>query len=52
MIQLSSLADIVALGGFNPNKYLNPNPVMSQPQPFTSQFGYSTQGFVPPHLLH
>jgi len=49
MIQLSSLADIVALGGFNPNKYLGPSPTSSYaPQPFASQFG-GFQG--PPHLM-
>lgn len=49
MIQLSSLADIVALGGFNPNKYLGPSPTASYaPQPFVSQFG-GFQG--PPHLM-
>jgi hypothetical protein len=49
MIQLSSLADIVALGGFNPNKYLGPSPAPNYaPQPFASQFG-GFQG--PPHLM-
>lgn len=53
MIQLSSLADIVALGGFNPNKYLTPAPMpFSAPQPFSSQFAHTSQGFVPPHILH
>lgn len=52
MIQLTSLADIVALGGFNPNKYLSPQPMpFGAPQPFASQFGYQ-QSFVPPHILH
>ena len=32
MIQISSLTDIMALGGFNPNKYLSP-----QPMPFNNQ---------------
>ena len=32
MIQISSLTDIMALGGFNPNKYLSP-----QPMPFGNQ---------------
>lgn len=44
MIQLSSLADIVALGGFNPNKYLTPQPQpYGAPQPF-----YGQPSFVPP----
>lgn len=35
MIEISSLADIVALGGFNPNKYMTPQPQMyGAPQPF------------------
>ena len=52
MIQLTSLADIVALGGFNPNKYLSPQPMpFGAPQPFASQFSYQ-QSFVPPHILH
>jgi hypothetical protein len=52
MIQLTSLADIVALGGFNPNKYLSPPPMpFGAPQPFASQFTYQ-QSFVPPHILH
>jgi len=37
MIQLSSLADIVALGGFNPNKYMSPQPDFGQSQPFYGQ---------------
>jgi len=51
MIQLSSLADIVALGGFNPNKYLGPNPSAGYgaPQPFSSQFSGNYNG--PPHLM-
>ena len=50
MIQLTSLADIVALGGFNPNKYLSPQPLpFGAPQPFSSQFSYQ-QSFVPPHI--
>lgn len=51
MIQLSSLADIVALGGFNPNKYLGPNVSagFGAPQPFSSQFGGNFNG--PPHLM-
>jgi hypothetical protein len=32
MIQISSLTDLVALGGFNPNKYMTP-----QPMPFSGQ---------------
>lgn len=52
MIQLTSLADIVALGGFNPNKYSMPPPMpFGAPQPFASQFTYQ-QSFVPPHILH
>jgi len=51
MIQLTSLADIVALGGFNPNKYLSPPPMpFGAPQPFASQFTYAQQSFVPPHI--
>ena len=46
MIQLSSLTDIVALGGFNPNKYLTP-------QPIPVQYGGQPQfyGQMPPHML-
>jgi hypothetical protein len=36
MIQISSLTDIVALGGFNPNKYMTPQPMPFQPQ----QYGF------------
>jgi hypothetical protein len=32
MIQISSLTDIMALGGFNPNKYLSPQPMPFNPQ--------------------
>ena len=42
VIQISSLTDIVALGGFNPNKYMSP-----QPMPF-APMGY---GQVPPHMM-
>jgi hypothetical protein len=45
MIQLSSLTDIMALGGFNPNKYLTP-----QPQ-YSYGFGYQGYGQVPPHMM-
>jgi len=48
--QLSSLTDIMALGGFNPNKYMTP-----QPLPFGATyygFGYPGYGQVPPHLIH
>lgn len=37
MIQLSSLADIVALGGFNPNKYMSPPEPFGSAQPFYGQ---------------
>lgn len=46
MIQISSLADIMALGGFNPNKYLSPAPVAFTPN---GQFGY--QQAIPPHMM-
>lgn len=42
MIQLSSLADIVALGGFNPNKYMTP-----QPQPYGAPQPFYQPTFVP-----
>jgi hypothetical protein len=49
MIQISSLTDIMALGGFNPNKYLSP-----QPLPFTPNQFYSANGSsnVPPHMMN
>ena len=35
MIQITSIAEMAAFGGFNPNKYLCPAPIaLSQPQPF------------------
>jgi len=46
MIQLSSLTDIMALGGFNPNKYLSP-----QPQ-YSYGYGFPGYGQVPPHMMH
>lgn len=46
MIQISSIADIMALGGFNPNKYLGPSPVAFTPN---GQFGY--QQAIPPHMM-
>jgi len=51
MIQISSLTDIMALGGFNPNKYLSPQPMPFTPQP--NQF-YSANGSsnVPPHMMN
>jgi hypothetical protein len=45
MFQISSLTDIVALGGFNPNKYLTP-------QPMQMQFPGNAYGQIPPHMLH
>jgi len=45
MIQLSSLTDIMALGGFNPNKYLSP-----QPQ-YSLGMGIPGYGQIPPHLM-
>lgn len=40
MIQITSIAEMAAFGGFNPNKYLCPAPIaFSQAQPF----GYATQ---------
>lgn len=46
MIPLQNLTEIMAFGGFNPNKYLSP-----QPMP---QFGFNYQNYgqVPPHMLH
>jgi len=46
MIQISSIADIMALGGFNPNKYMTPQPVAFSPN---GQFGY--QQAIPPHMM-
>lgn len=46
MFTISNLTDIMALGGFNPNKYLTP-----QPMP-TIGFNYQNYGQVPPHMLH
>jgi len=34
MFTISSLTDIVALGGFNPNKYMTPQPLYFQAQPY------------------
>jgi hypothetical protein len=45
MFTISNLTDIMALGGFNPNKYLTPQPI---PMPGY----YSNYGQVPPHLLN
>jgi len=45
LIQLNSLTDIMALGGFNPNKYMTP------PQPYYG-YGYPGYGTLPPHLMH
>lgn len=45
LIPIQSLTDIMALGGFNPNKYLSP-----QPMPFNLNFQH--YGQVPPHMLH
>ena len=36
MIQITNIADIAAIGGFNPNKYLSPPPI---PQPLGSSAG-------------
>jgi hypothetical protein len=47
MIQISSLADIMALGGFNPNKYLSPAPLAFNQN--GGQFGY--QQAIPPHMM-
>lgn len=44
MIQISSLTDILSLGGFNPNKYLTP----PQPMPY----GMNGYGQVPPHMQY
>lgn len=52
MIQISSLTDILSLGGFNPNKYLAQP---SQPPPMPYGAGYAMpqgQGQVPPHMLY
>lgn len=46
MFQISNLTDIMALGGFNPNKYSNPMP---QPMQFNG-YGYN-YGQVPPHMM-
>ena len=45
MIQISSLTDIMALGGFNPNKYLSP-----QPMPFNNQVNQFMQNMSAPHM--
>jgi len=44
MIQISSLTDIMALGGFNPNKYLSP-----QPMPFNTH-GNQFMNMSAPHM--
>jgi hypothetical protein len=49
MIQLSSLADIVALGGFNPNKYLTPQPMQ---MPFYQNYGQMPPHMMPPHMQY
>lgn len=46
MFTISNLTDIMALGGFNPNKYLTP-----QPMPAVG-INYQNYGQVPPHMLH
>jgi hypothetical protein len=46
MIPLSNLTEIMALGGFNPNKYMTPQPMPN------FGFNYQNYGQVPPHMLH
>jgi len=36
MIQITNIADIAAIGGFNPNKYLSPQPPQPIPLPGSS----------------
>jgi hypothetical protein len=41
MFSISSLTDIVAIGGFNPNKYMTPQPMFFNPSfHMTPQFQY------------
>jgi hypothetical protein len=42
MIPISSLTEIMALGGFNPNKYMSPMPIG-----FNNGFGT-----MPPHMMY
>lgn len=50
MIQISSLTDILSLGGFNPNKYLT----APQPVPYGVPQGYQMPGYgqMPPHMQY
>jgi len=44
MIQINSMTDLIALGGFNPNKYMQPMPAQTMP------FNPNAQGFQPTNL--
>jgi hypothetical protein len=51
MIQITSIADLAALsggfGGFNPNKYMTP-----QPMNFNNGFQNQFNGSMPPHMMY